>query len=256
MKNNNQIINISQNIRNSKMYKFTDRSESEYKFTDRSESEYKFTDRSESEYKKKVLKAESDEESFDSEPNSEQEIEESGSFEDSSEKSEESEEELDPDDPYDARNIVIKKINDGNFGLGTYGDFQVYFMLKNNKEKGYIMGYMNATKLCTLAGKKIKHWLENKDSKDMISTFSMHAGKAAGKNQSLIVKVNGGRNLNEVNGTYVHRLLIPFIAAWASHDFALRVTFIVNKVMFEEAIEKRDRALHKKQCKIDRMSAK
>ena len=177
------------------------------------------------------------------------------SFEEHDSSSEEPEKELDPDDPNDIRNIVIEIVDKaGNFGLGIYGDFKVYVMLKNNKEKGYVMGYVNATKLCALAGKRFDNWLKNKESKKMIASFS-GAPSPRIVGDGLLITITGGNN-NTIRGTYADRSLIPFIAAWASHDFAKRVSVIVNKVLINEVIEEKNKELYQKQCKIDRMSAK
>ena len=179
-------------------------------------------------------------------------------------KSEGSEKELDPNDPSDIRNIVIKTIDKaGNFGLGIYGDFKVYVMLKNNKERGYIMGYVNATKMCALVGKRFDNWMKNKESKNMVARFSENSSPPTiiGAH-NLLITVIGGKN-KIITGTYADPLLIPYIAAWASHDFAKRVSLIVNEVLVKKIIDEKNREiqeknreLYKKRCKIDKMSAK
>ena len=164
-------------------------------------------------------------------------------------------EELDPEDNEDIRNISIKPIDKaGYFGMGNYGEFKVYLMLKTDKDRGYKAGYINATKLCQNAGKQLGHWVRNDDSKKMIETFfsAFQIRKA-----ELIIKINtGSKHLTQLRGTYVHPDLIPHIASWASPEFAIKVSKIVNKYIIDQAIEDKNRLLKKKQDKIDRMSAK
>ena len=84
-------------------------------------------------------------------------------------------------------------------------------MLKNNNEKGYIMGYINAAKLCALAGKRFDHWLANKESKEMVRVSS------ESKKNNTTITVKGGRN-SKITGTYVHPDLIPYIILWSARD--------------------------------------
>ncbi len=166
-----------------------------------------------------------------------------------------SQEELNADDATDIRNISIKQVDkEGFFGLGKYGEFEVYLMMRSDKVKGYRAGYINATKLCSSAEKKFPHWLENNNSKKMISAFSVAIGIPEA---TMMVKImTSSKSLTQIRGTYVHPDLIPHIASWASPVFAIKVSKIVNQYYISKAIEEKDRLLKKKQDKIDRMSAK
>ena len=95
-----------------------------------------------------------------------------------------------------------------------YDGFIVHTILKNNKKKGYVSGYINATKLCALVGKKFKHWMENRDSKKSIDAVS-RLGKTE---HNVTVTINMGSNWNYINGTYVHPDLIPSILSWTDRD--------------------------------------
>ncbi len=172
-----------------------------------------------------------------------------------SESSSSSQEELDAEDTTDIRNISIKQVDkEGFFGLGKYGEFEVYLMMRNDKVKGYRAGYINATKLCSSAEKKFPHWLENNNSKKMISAFSVAIGIPEA---TMMVKImTSSKSLTQIRGTYVHPDLIPHIASWASPVFAIKVSKIVNQYYISQAIEEKDRLLKKKQDKIDKMSAK
>ena len=56
-------------------------------------------------------------------------------------------------------NLAYEKIND-KYSKAKYGEFDVIMDMTN--------GYINATKLCSDGGKKMCHWLENKNSKGLI----------------------------------------------------------------------------------------
>ena len=129
--------------------------------------------------------------------------------------------------------IIFEHI-DEKYAYGKYGEFKIIIMKKNK--------YINATKLCGINGKAFKHWLENINSKKLIDAVNkrlnnellLAAGIPAASNNSLI-KVSGGYGKNaEINGTYVHSLLIPHIASWISEDFAIKVSEIINSFMIKE----------------------
>jgi hypothetical protein len=143
----------------------------------------------------------------------------------------------------DIRNIIFEKIND-KFAYGKLGKFKVVMMIENR--------YINATKLCKDDGKEMKHWIENKSSKEMIKDF----GKILGLSKDeLIVKINGGK-LTKISGTYVHHSLITHIASWCSTKYAYLVSTIVNEYHLKQAIEEKEKILKKKDDKIDKMSKK
>ncbi len=176
------------------------------------------------------------------------------SYEEESESSS-SDQSLDPDNTSDIRNISIKQIDkDGYFGLGKYGEFEVYLMMKSDKLKGYVSGYINATKLCSLAEKKFPNWLENSKSKSMIKAFAVASGIPEA---TMVVKITtSAKSIAEIRGTYVHPVLVPHIATWASPEFAIKVSEIVNQYHISQVIEEKNQLLKKKQDKIDRMTVK
>lgn len=143
----------------------------------------------------------------------------------------------------DIRNIIIEKIND-KFAYGKLGNFKVVIMTSN--------GNINATKLCQDGGKELKHWMENKSSKKMITDFCGYAGLPINE---MVIKVNGGK-LTKVSGTYVHSSIITHIASWCNSDYAYLVASIVNKYHSKQILEENEKLLKKKDDKIDRMSKK
>lgn len=111
----------------------------------------------------------------------------------------------------DVRQICIVKI-DKDYSYGNYGDFRVILMHKN--------GYINATNLCLLAGKKFGSWKENKNSTELIRSLSSACGIPVGE---LLVAISGGKNI-EIRGTYVHPRLLIHIASWCGPNFAIRIS--------------------------------
>lgn len=82
-------------------------------------------------------------------------------------------------------------------------------------------GYINVPKLCELGGKRFKHWLENKSSKELMSEFETQTG--------LMAKYQPFGIPNELRGTYLHPDLIPHVASWVSPSFAIFVSKIIRE---------------------------
>ena len=93
------------------------------------------------------------------------------------------------------------------------------------------IGYINGTKLCEKGGKKIKDWLNNSNNQDLIMYFNK---KINGSFTSLVkcrsvcmeMFSRKGDPNEEIRGTYIHPLLITFIADWISSGFG----FVVNHI--------------------------
>lgn len=159
-------------------------------------------------------------------------------------------------DNQDINNIAFEKIND-KFSRGKYGDFDVIIMKEN--------GYINATKLCihvaeiTGSRKVFRNWSMNTSAKDLIDSAACEAGIPASQ---LTIVVSSGKN-QEIKGTYVHPDLVPHIASWASPEFAIKVSKIVNKYFIKKAlkekekiIKEKNKLIEEKEDKIDMMSRK
>ena len=112
-------------------------------------------------------------------------------------------------------NLAYESINE-KYSKAKYGDFDVIMDITN--------GYINATKLCADGGKKIYHWMENKSNKELIKYFEINCG---GARQTY--EVRNGTKSNNINGTYVHQLLIPHIACWVSPLFAYNISIILRE---------------------------
>ena len=108
--------------------------------------------------------------------------------------------------------LEFETINE-KYSTAKYSDFNVIIDITN--------GYINATKLCAVGGKRFDHWLENKGSKDLIKEFE----NVENSTNLLILNMSGP---NDNRGTYVHPDLIPHIASWVSPKFACKISKIIN----------------------------
>ena len=126
------------------------------------------------------------------------------------------------------KNIIFRNINE-NYSVGKYGDFRVIIMREN--------GYINATKLCADAminnniKKEFKEWLKNDNSKMLIKEISLSTNIPSNKLVKTLRNASDG-----IKGTYVHPDLIPHIVSWASPQFAMKISEIVNKYLIKKAL--------------------
>ena len=111
---------------------------------------------------------------------------------------------------------------DDTYSKARYGEFEVIINMKT--------GYINATKLCADGGKRFDHWLENKNSKELIKECQLPEFRES----TMLVK---GGQIPIITGTYVHPDLIPHIASWVSPKFAIKVSKIVNDFLIREREE-------------------
>ncbi len=127
--------------------------------------------------------------------------------------------------------IAFEKLYD-TYYRGQYGDFNVFIRLPD--------GYMNVTKFCSMAEsqsgipKKFSNWKRAISSNELIAAASRSTGIPV---DQLMEVVQTGKHA-DVSGTYVHPLLVPHIASWASSDFAIKVSQIVNAAMERENQQK------------------
>ncbi|ARE67454.1 SWPV2-ORF210 [Shearwaterpox virus] len=127
----------------------------------------------------------------------------------------------------DFSNLVTHEINE-RFCYIKYDTFDLIMMKKN--------GFINATKLCKLGGRNLKHWLENKQSKELVkeleNIYEVWKIKSLGQNSGkMILEVNAESEKEhqyDVSGYYIHQDLLPHICSWISPLFAIRVYKIIN----------------------------
>ncbi len=117
----------------------------------------------------------------------------------------------------DLTEIVYEQINP-EYGRGSYAGIEVIVMMKN--------GYVNATKLCQLGGKRFAKYCQNDSYKNLLDELVNQYRSTS----SFTITIKGGSDAisTTVAGTYVHRDLIPHIASWISARFGMLVSRIVN----------------------------
>lgn len=146
-------------------------------------------------------------------------------------------------DGTDIREICFEDINE-NFQCCEYNGIKALIMRKN--------GYMNATKLCAqVSNRRFRDWLQNLQSQELIKATSRDTKI---KPSNLTIVIQNGKHI--IKGTYVHRLLIPHIASWASPDFGVKVSHIVNEYFIKQEKDKYDALLKEKDDKIDKLHIK
>jgi hypothetical protein len=140
--------------------------------------------------------------------------------------------------------IIYENIDkDGKYCRGKYGDIDVIIHRET--------GYFNATKMCqdckTKNGKvkQFSDWNHNIDSKELISEAS--SSLEIPRDEILMI-IKGGK-IPIIRGTYVHPILVPHIASWASKKFAIQVSKIVNDYMVKKYVD----TIERKKCKIDKL---
>ncbi len=139
-------------------------------------------------------------------------------------------------------NIAFEPIYD-KYYRGQYGEFNVIIRIPD--------GYVNVTKLCAMAEsknglpKKFTSWKKAISSDELIAAASRHEGVPV---DQLLELVQAGKQA-DVSGTYAHPKLVPHIASWASPDFAMQVSDIVNAAM----VRKREQTIREQALKARRM---
>ncbi len=145
-------------------------------------------------------------------------------------------------------NIAFEAIT-SDYSWGRYGDFKVIIQMNT--------GYINATHLCAMAttkGGKAKQfgmWRQNSLAGELVNKVSASCGIP--QDRLLIVPLDLP---NDLRGTYAHPKLIPHIATWASVDFAIKVSDIVNDFLIHEAVSEKERQLKSKQGEIDDLTSR
>ena len=78
-----------------------------------------------------------------------------------------------------------------------------------------------------LTEKKMKHWLENKKTKELIEFIAL-----AGIPTDDLIKEH--KPTNELRGTYIHKKLILSLAMWISTDVYMKVSTIIKQFVVRE----------------------
>ncbi len=80
-------------------------------------------------------------------------------------------------------------------------------------------GYLSATDMCQIFGKKINHYTANDSTKEYISALSADAGLSV----SELIEIRKGGDPQK-QGTWVHPLVATHLAQWLSSKFAIQVS--------------------------------
>jgi hypothetical protein len=80
--------------------------------------------------------------------------------------------------------------------------------------------YINATQLCKAGGKKLSHWINLENTKELISELASDAGIPA----SLLIDSKKGYSNNFIQGTWIHPDLAIQLAQWINSKFAIQVS--------------------------------
>ena len=145
--------------------------------------------------------------------------------------------------------LIFEQIKD-NYWYATYGPFRVVM----NKSNGYI----NATKLCSAGGKNYCDWSRLKGNDQLVillqkqlelQNANLTLGDAnrqiCGLAPSACISIKTGNNSpadQVISRTYCHPDLIPHIACWISHDFAILISKVINGHIVQEYKQKLEMA--------------
>jgi len=117
------------------------------------------------------------------------------------------------------KKIKIEKMNN-IYGKSMYLGVPVIIMLDNN--------YINATKLCKQVNEKksFKEWKRTQFKNKYYDMVSKNTHIKMNKLE-FTNRTSSDKNLR---GSYVHPLLIPSIMSWASEEFAVKISTIINSI--------------------------
>lgn len=119
--------------------------------------------------------------------------------------------------------------------------FQCKLILENGEEFTIPLredGYIFATWLCKAAGKKVSHWLNLKETKELIKTLEKKYENAdAGITASALIEIYKGGNNKYNQGTWIHPDLGLNLAQWCSPSFSLQVSKWLRELIFTGNVE-------------------
>ena len=112
----------------------------------------------------------------------------------------------------------------------------IEFVLKISNGADFIVpvrrdGYVNVTKICQAAGKRLQHYRENINSQHFLDRYIVLTGIPA----STLFEANEGNCANR--GTMAHPDIAIHIAQWCSADFSIQVSQWVRQLMTTGRVE-------------------
>ena len=113
------------------------------------------------------------------------------------------------------------------------GAEMIEFVLKLSNGADFIVpvrrdGYVNVTKICQAAGKRLQHYRERVDSQHFLDRYVALTGIPA---NAIFEVIQGGNLANVEQGTYAHPDIAIHIAQWCSADFSIQVSRWVRQLM-------------------------
>lgn len=115
------------------------------------------------------------------------------------------------------KNICYEQIIE-NFWYGILGDFKIVI----DKETCFF----NATKLCAISSKRLRNWIQNNHTQQLIDQVTADAGIQA-PGTYVITGDNSDYLKQQVTGTYVPKELILNLASWISPKFYSKCSNII-----------------------------
>ena len=115
----------------------------------------------------------------------------------------------------------------------------IEFVLKLSNGADFIVpvrcdGYVNVTKICQAAGKRLQNYKDRVDSKHFIDRYVALTGIQA---NAIFEVIQGGNLANVEQGTFAHPDIAIHIAQWCSADFSIQVSRWVRQLMTTGRVE-------------------
>ena len=109
----------------------------------------------------------------------------------------------------------------------------INFSLKLSDNSDYIIpvkndGYVNVTKICQAAGKRLQNYKDRVDSKYFLDRYIALTGIQA---NAIFEVVQGGNLANVEQGTFAHPDIAIHIAQWCSADFSIQVSRWIRELL-------------------------
>ena len=114
--------------------------------------------------------------------------------------------------------------------------FKCELTLSNNEKFIIPMredGYIFATGLCKVSGKRLNHWKENKETKKVIDKLTVDTGITV----SALIEIYKGGNNKYSQGTWVHPDLGMHLAQWCNPSFASQVSKWIRELLIVGKVE-------------------
>ena len=115
--------------------------------------------------------------------------------------------------------------------------FQCKLILADNTEFVIPLredGYIFATALCKVAGKRVHDWLRLKETKALIKKVEK---SETGITSSQLIQVYKGNSEKYSQGTWIHTDLGINLAQWCSPSFAFQVSRWIKELIFTDKVE-------------------